>query len=249
MLQKHVSLFLLFLLPLFVLLLLRWFAATYEGFQNQQDAASVLQQAQPFFDFHGKVCDTWNQVIEAAMKSDQTSLTQEQYTQQLEAKQTPPATFVRCDTPLTASTDLQTLATHIPTLQVYQATLGFLNTEIQKIQDQTTAALQGQSQQGFADLPPSFQAPFRCTTSSNGLLQCTTQLTAVQPAAADASGSAAANQAQLLQQVQQQIQPILAALPTLQVQLQTATAGLQKLNDYKQKAESGELVNEIKIPS
>jgi hypothetical protein len=251
MLQKHIPLFLLFVLCIGALVFLRWFAATYEGFQDQQATAAGLQQIQPFFDFHGKVCDVWNQVIDAAMKSDQTSLDKEDYIQQLEARQTPAATFVRCDTPLTASTDLQTLATRIPTLQVYQNTLAFLNTEIQKILDQTTAALQGKSQESFVDLPPSFQAPFQCLSQpGSSLLQCTTQLAAVQQT--DASGSAAAQQQQqqqLLQQVLQQTSPIIAALPTLQVQLATAQAGLQKLNDYKQKAESGELVKEVNIPS
>jgi hypothetical protein len=257
MLQKRISLFLLFVLCLIILGLLRYLHATYEGFQQQQQQTVSLDtnpDAEAFFDFHGKVCDVWNQVIDAAMKSDQTPLDKEDYIQQLEAKQTPPAAFVRCETPLTASTDLQILANSIPSLQVYQNTLTFLVQEIQKILDQTTAALQGKSQESFVNLPPSFQAPFQCLQQQGtGLLQCTTQLQQVQPAAAGAATDPAANaaqqQQQLLQQILQQIQPIVAALPTLQESLQTAQTGLQKLNDYKQKAESGELVKDINVPS
>ena len=253
MLQKHVALFLLFLLALIVLFLLRYLHVTYEGFQDAQAPTTLASDpdAQAFFDFHGKVCDMWNQVIDAAMKSDQTSLSKEDYIQQLEAKQTPPATFVRC-VPLTASTDLQILASSIPSLQIYETTLSFLNQEIQKILAQTEAALQGRSQESFVDLPPSFQAPFQCQQQpGSGLLQCTTQLQQVAPAASSATGAAAASptQAELLQQVEQQIQPIAAAIPSLQQSLQTAQAGLQKLNDYKQKAESGEIYKEVKLPS
>lgn len=264
MLQKRVTLFLLFVLLLSVLLVLRYLHKTYEGFQDQQAGESLASNpdAQQFFDFHGKVCDVWKQVIDAAMKSDQTPLDKEDYIQALEAKQTPPASFVRCETALTASMDLQTLANSIPDVSLYQNTLAFLNQEIQKILAQTEAALQGTSQESFVDLPPSFQAPFQCLQQpGSGLLQCTTQLQQVQPAAAGTAASGGANgaaaaaaaaaalQQELLQQVLQQIKPVVDDLPTLQVSLQTAQAGLQKLNDYKQKAESGELVNEIKVPS
>lgn len=259
MLQKHITLFLLFIVALAILFFLAYLRATYEGFQAAQAPETLASDpdAQAFFTFHEQVCDMWNQVIDAAMKSDQTSLSKEDYVQQLEAKQSPPATFVRCDTPLTAGTDLQTLASSIPPLQVYQATLTFLNQEIQKILDQTTAALQGKSQESFVALPPSFQAPFQCSQQTGtGLLQCTTQLQQVQPAAAAGSSSspagnssAAQQQLELLQQVEQQIQPIAAAIPSMQQQLQTAKAGLQKLNDYKQKAESGEIYSEVKVPA
>jgi hypothetical protein len=261
MLQKHITLFLLFIVALAILFFLAYLRTTYEGFQAAQAPATLASDpdAQTFFTFHGQVCDMWNQVIDAAMKSDQTTLTQGDYIQQLEAKQSPPATFVRCDTSLTAGTDLQTLASSIPPLQVYQATLTFLNQEIQKILDQTTAALQGKSQESFVALPPSFQAPFQCSQQTGtGLLQCTTQLQQVQPAAAgnsspagnsSSAASAAQQQIELLQQVEQQIQPIAAAIPSMQQQLQVAKAGLQKLNDYKQKAESGEIYSEVKMPA
>lgn len=259
MLQKRITLFLLLLVSVCALVFLRYLHTTYEGFQAAQAPATLASDpdAQAFFTFHGQVCDMWNQVIDAAMKSDQTSLSKEDYIQQLEAKQSPPTTFVRCDTPLTANTDLQTLASSIPPLQVYQNTLTFLNQEIQKILDQTTAALQGKSQESFVSLPPSFQAPFQCSQQpTTGLLQCTTQLQQVQPAAAAAAGnnssaaaSAAQQQLELLQQVEQQIQPIAAAIPSLQQQLEGAQAGLQKLNDYKQKAESGEIYSEVKVPA
>lgn len=243
------------LLTLFVALiglcLLRYLHITYEGFQQQ----SVVEQlasnpsAQQFFDFHGKVCAMWSQVIDAAMKSDQTTLSQEDYVQALEAKQTPPATFVRCTPALSPSVDLQTLINSVPAVTVYTNTVTFLNTEIQKILDNTEAALQGQananSKESFVDLPPSFQAPFQCN-QQNGLLQCTTQMQSV--TSADASGTAVPDQAALLQTFLQTIDPVVAALPTLSVALQNAQTGLDKLNDYKQKAESGAIYSEVQLP-
>ena len=247
------------LLTLFVALiglcLLRYLHITYEGFQQQSvtDQLSNNSVAQQFFDFHGKVCAMWNQVIDAAMKSDQTTLSQEDYIQALEAKQTPAATFVRCTSALSPSVDLQTLIDSVPTVTIYTNTLTFLNTEIQKILDNTEAALQGQANapatESFADLPPSFQAPFNCQQQPGGLLQCTTQMQSVSPASATADASGAnADPAALLQTFLQTIDPVVTALSTLSVSLQTAQTGLDKLNDYKQKAESGAIYSEVKLP-
>jgi hypothetical protein len=66
----------------------------------------------------------------------------------------------------------------------------------------------------------------------------------VSPASADASGASAA----LLQTFLQTIDPVVTALSTLSVSLQTAQTGLDKLNDYKQKAESGAIYSEVKLP-
>ena len=246
------------LLTLFVALigmcLLRYLHITYEGFQQQSvtDQLSNNSVAQQFFDFHGKVCAMWSQVIDAAMKSDQTTLSQEDYIQALEAKQTPAATFVRCTPALSPSVDLQTLIDSVPTVTIYTNTLTFLNTEIQKILDNTEAALQGQANgnatESFADLPPSFQAPFNCQQQPGGLLQCTTQMQSVSPSSADASGTAVPDQAALLQTFLQTIDPVVTALSTLSASLQTAQTGLDKLNDYKQKAESGAIYSEVKLP-
>jgi PAS domain-containing protein len=234
---------LLFVLSLFVLVFLWYLHRTYEGFQQAADGNSLASNpdATAFFAFHGQVCDVWNQVIDAAMKSDQTTESKEDYLQALEAKQTPPASFLRCETALTANMDLQTLVNSIPDVSIYQNSLTFLNQEIQKILKQTEAALQGVSQEPFVDLPAAFQAPFDCQ-QQGATLQCTTQLQQVQP-----SGGTAAV-ATLLQQVLLQLQPITAALPTLQASLQVAQEGLQKLNAYKEKAQSGEIYNEVKVP-
>jgi hypothetical protein len=245
-----VALILLFVLALTGLCLLRYLRSTYEGFQQQSVAEQLASNpsAQQFFDFHGKVCAMWTQVIDAAMKSDQTTLSQEDYVQALEAKQTPPATFVRCTPAISTSTDLQTLINSVPAVTVYTNTITFLNTEIQKILDNTEAALQGQAnasaKESFVDLPPSFQAPFQCN-QQNGELLCTTQMQSVAPASADASG---ADPVALLQTFLQTIDPVVTALPTLSVALQTAQTGLDKLNDYKQKAESGAIYSEVKLP-
>jgi hypothetical protein len=243
------TLFLTLFVALIGLVFLWYLNTTYEGFQQQSvaDQLSTNPSAQQFFDFHGKVCAMWSQVIDAAMKSDQTTLSQEDYVQALEAKQKPPATFVRCSPSLSPSTDLQTLIASVPSLDVYKATLTFLNTEIQKILDNTEAALQGQTNapatESFADLPPSFQAPFNCQQQPGGVLQCTTNLQNVAPA--DASG---ADPAALLQTFLQTIDPVVTAIPTLSTSLQNAQTGLDKLNDYKQKAESGAIYSEVKLP-
>jgi hypothetical protein len=260
MLQKlRAAIPLTLLLTLFValigLLLLRYLHSTYEGFQQQSvaDQLAANPSAQQFFDFHGKVCAMWSQVIDAAMKSDQTTLSQEDYVQALEAKQTPPVTFVRCVPALSPSVDLQTLIASVPAVDVYTNTLAFLNTEIQKILDNTEAALQGQANgnanESFADRPPSIQAPFNCQQQPGGLLQCTTQMQSVAPASASADASGAnADPAALLQTFLQTIDPVVTALSSLSASLQTAQTGLDKLNDYKQKAESGAIYSEVKLP-
>lgn len=185
---------------------------------------------QTFYAWHSAFCNTWNDVIDNAMKVDQTSMSKDDYIQTLATKQG--TQFPTCSSVITANPDpillLPLLSGSSTPSQLYKNALQYMGTEISKIKQTTEAALQGMppSVDTFIDTPP--QAPCTCTPESAKTTQA--KQVAIQKII------------QILQVFNQQI-------PALQGQLTVVQTGVQDLNSYKQKAESGDLIKEINIPN
>jgi len=178
----------------------------------------------------------WNEVIQKSMQSDQTTLTQPQYVQQLEQAQTPPVPLLRCDTALSDDTSPDILLAVMPTsIDVYANTLAFLNTTSTGMITKLEGALQG-TIEGFAP----FQATLTCT-QNGASLTCSGSVP-------DPSGASGPNQA-LIAEILQRAATINEAVPDVQAAYASAQANIAKLKDYSDKAQNGTLINEVNIPS
>lgn len=77
----------------------QWRRELFADFQPQPPSLKTSQEFQAFLTFHGTVCAMWNEVIQKSTQSDQTTLTQPQYVQQLEQAQTPLSPFFAATRP------------------------------------------------------------------------------------------------------------------------------------------------------
>lgn len=208
----------------------------FADFQPQPPSLKTSQEFQAFLTFHGTVCAMWNEVIQKSMQSDQTTLTQPQYVQQLEQAQTPPVPLLRCDTALSDDTPPAILLAVMPTsMDVYANTLAFLNTTSTAMITKLEGALQG-TIDGFAP----FQATLTCTQNGSSLT-CSGSVP-------DASGASGPSQA-LIAEILQRAATINEAVPDVQAAYASAQANIAKLKDYSDKAQNGTLINEVNIPS
>jgi len=196
------------------------------------------KQFQAFLTFHGTVCDMWNEVIQKAMDSDQTTLSKADYIRQLEP---PNMAFIQCAATLTATTDPATLLQEIPTtMDPYRNTLTFLITKTTDMITKLEGGLHGITEQ-FAP----FQATVTCANGTCTGPNITCTATDGTASVTDASGSPQA----LLQQVLDRIGPILEGVPDIQTLYTQAQANIAKLKEYSEQAQNGTLVNQVSLPS
>ena len=195
---------------------------------------------QSFLQFHGTVCDMWNEVVQKSMDSDQTTLTKAAYIQQMEQAIQPPMTLIQCASTLSATTDPATLLQEIPTtIDPYKNTLTFLVSKTTSMLTKLEGALQGTIEQ-FAP----YQATVSCDPTSQ-TCQGSNITCSISGDAVDASG----NNQQLLQQVLDRIGPILEGVSDIQPLYSQAQTNIAKLKEYSGKAQDGSLVNDVNIPS
>ena len=195
---------------------------------------------QSFLQFHGTVCDMWNEVVQKSMDSDQTTLTKAAYIQQMEQAIQPPMTLIQCASTLSATTDPATLLQEIPTtIDPYKNTLTFLVSKTTSMLTKLEGALQGTIEQ-FAP----YQATVSCDPTTQ-TCQGSNITCSISGDAVDASG----NNQQLLQQVLDRIGPILEGVSDIQPLYSQAQTNIAKLKEYSGKAQDGSLVNDVNIPS
>jgi len=194
------------------------------------NTVAQIPEFKPFYDWHQQFCGVWDKVIDNAMKVDQTSETKDNYIAMLETQEN--AVFPRCDPILTANpAQPQAIVPLIPsTPDTYDAAILYMGKEISKIKQQTEAALQGQSpasSEAFEDVPPPSahcsptcipETPEEKETRQDALLKIRQALIAFNP-----------------------------SIPKLQGKLAIIQSGLNDLNAYKERAQSGEIVKDIKI--
>ena len=203
---------------------------------------------QSFLQFHGTVCDMWNEVVQKSMDSDQTTLSKAAYIQQMEQAIQPPMTLIQCASTLTATTDPATLLEEIPTtIDPYKNTLTFLMTKTTSMLAKLEGALQGTIEQF---------APYQATVSCDPSTQTCQGSNITCSISGDASGNANNtnnannnNNQVLLQQVLDRIGPILEGVSDIQPLYAQAQANIAKLKEYSGKAQDGSLVNDVNIPS
>ena len=199
---------------------------------------------QSFLQFHGTVCDMWNEVVQKSMDSDQTTLSKAAYIQQMEQAIQPPVTLIQCASTLTATTDPATLLEEIPTtMDPYTNTLTFLVSKTTSMLTKLEGALQGKIEQ-FAP----YQATVSCDPTSQ-TCQGSNITCSISGDAVDASGNANnANNQVLLQQVLDRIVPLVEGISDIQPLYLQAQANITKLKEYSGKAQDGSLVNDVNIP-
>jgi len=204
---------------------------------------------QSFLQFHGTVCDMWNEVVQKSMDSDQTTLSKAAYIQQMEQAIQPPVTLIQCASTLTDTTDPATLLQEIPTtIDPYKNTLTFLINKTTSMLTKLEGALQGNIEQ-FAP----YQATVSCdptTQSCQGSnITCSISNDASGNANNTNSASGNANNQVLLQQILDRIGPILEGVSDIQPLYAQAQTNIAKLKEYSGKAQDGSLVNDVNIPS
>lgn len=204
---------------------------------------------QSFLQFHGTVCDMWNEVVQKSMDSDQTTLSKAAYIQQMEQAIQPPVTLIQCASTLTATTDPATLLEEIPTtMDPYTNTLTFLVSKTTSMLTKLEGALQGKIEQF---------APYQATVSCDPTSQTCQGSNITCSISGDASGNSAnsvdasgnANNQVLLQQVLDRIVPLVEGISDIQPLYAQAQANITKLKEYSGKAQDGSLVNDVNIPS
>lgn len=204
---------------------------------------------QSFLQFHGTVCDMWNEVVQKSMDSDQTTLSKAAYIQQMEQAIQPPVTLIQCASTLTATTDPATLLEEIPTtMDPYTNTLTFLVSKTTSMLTKLEGALQGKIEQF---------APYQATVSCDPTSQTCQGSNITCSISGDASGNSTnsvdasgnANNQVMLQQVLDRISPILEGVSDIQPLYAQAQTNITKLKEYSGKAQDGSLVNDVNIPS
>jgi hypothetical protein len=220
----------------------QWRRELFANFQPPPPSLKTNQEFQAFLSFHGTVCAMWNEVIQKSMQSDQTTLTQPQYVQQLEQALIPPIPLLRCDTALSDDTSPDILLTVMPTsIDVYANTLAFLNMKTTSMLTKLEGALQGNIE-GFAP----FQATLTCNQNGSSL----TCSGSADPSGSDPSGASPSEpNPVLIAEILQRAATINEAVPDVQAAYASAQANIAKLKDYSNKAQDGTLVNEVNIPS
>jgi hypothetical protein len=221
----------------------QWRRELFANFQPPPPSLKTSQEFQAFLSFHGTVCAMWNEVIQQSMQSDQTTLSQPQYVQQLEQAQKPPVPLLRCDTALSDDTPPDILLTVMPTsIDVYANTLTFLNTTSTGMLTKLEGALQGNIE-GFAP----FQATLTCNQNGSSL---TCSGSVPDASGSDPSGSdPSRSNPVLIAEILQRAATINEAVPDVQAAYASAQANIAKLKDYSNKAQNGTLINEVNIPS
>jgi hypothetical protein len=231
---------------------LRWNDTPPEPFEDVQQPSSPTQQPKSplatnedykaFFEWQTTFCNTWNKVIEQSMSIDNYKGNTVDYVKKLQSQQN--KTFVKCYDEITADPEPLIIQTKISTVELYLSTMNFMAAKIASILQKTKDALAGNPQkEGFED-------------TQQGQCGCLSPDTtaALQDMANNATAIAAkkAEEEQRLKKaitsILSQIKPIVKDKGSLDGQLAIINKGLIELLEYKRKAESGELVNDIKIP-
>jgi hypothetical protein len=217
----------------------------YEGFDLpnfSQPSIDLSKNADfmTFLQFNQQVCTMWEEVLADIMKNDQVSqpveerLPKEQYVLQLEQGYSALAKFVKCQ-PFDQTSTLSVLLAAIPeSTQVYNDTFAFLNKEISDTLEKLHSALDSAnvSVSAFANYEP-FE-------------DCKAAVAAA--TAAKTSPSVQDLQLQQQQQTSQvlaRVRAILIELPTLKIGLQAVVTKYNELKRYKERADSGDIVNDI----
>ena len=192
-------------------------------------------------------CPVWNSMIQQALKSEQTSLTQEKYIQQIEAINK--ITLYNCNVIYPDKPDPEFLLKNLPNnADTFKTTLSFMNTQIATIKQQTAGALQGipPSPPSSSSQPEGFSLMGYREHFTNVMAKCetsgTTVVCSIPLTSPDAIKSlkTAIGRLKVLNSV---------ISTTLQQELATVKAGLADLNATKQSAEDGSIVGKVNMPS
>lgn len=185
-----------------------------------------------FYEWHTYFCTTWNKVIEQSMSTDNYKGSAVDYVTNLEQSQS--KQFVKCYSEITADPDPLALEYNkIPTVELYLSTMNYMASKIASILQKTKDALAGKPQsEGFDNCP--------CLSPETvAALEAVTQKSKTDEKA----------KANAIKNILSQIKPIVKDKASLDGQLVIINKGLTELLEYKRKAETGEIVNDIKIPS
>lgn len=184
-----------------------------------------------FYDWHTSFCTTWNKVIEQSMSTDNYKGSTVDYVTDLEQSQS--KQFVKCYSEITADPEPLVIESNkIPTVELYLSTMNYMASKIASILQKTKDALAGKPQSEGFDCPclsPETVASLNAITKN--------------------SATEAENKAKAITKILAQIKPIVKDKASLDGQLAIINRGLNELLEYKRKAESGEIINDIKIPS
>ena len=187
------------------------------------------QDYQTFYAWHRQFCEVWTKVITQSMNVDQTTLSQADYIQKLQTSQN--KIFVQCNPAITPNPDPITIVTLIPDKpDTYLATLNYMSTRISTILTDTEKALRGEAPSVKTD---GFANPTVSTQTCS--VPCPPDVLVARTRA--------------LEEVRAKVKRFNPSIQTLKGQLRIVETGLRDLEAYKQRAESGEIVKDIKITS
>lgn len=180
---------------------------------------------QEFYKWHSSFCEIWMKVIDQSMKVDQTTLSAKEYIQKLESSQN--SKFIKCSPEITRDPDPIAVIPLIPDKpDLYLATLNYMSQRISSIKETTERALRGE----------------RPTVPEEGFTNTQTCSIPCPPDTLKARAMA-------ITEIHERVKRFNPSIQTLVGQLQIVESGLRDLERYKQRAESGELINDINIKS
>ena len=164
-------------------------------------------------------------VIDQSMKVDQTTLSAKEYIKKLESSQN--SKFIKCSPEITRDPDPIAVIPLIPDKpDLYLATLNYMSQRISSIKETTERALRGE----------------RPTVPEEGF-------TSTQSCSIPCPPDTLKARAMAITEIHERVKRFNPSIQTLVGQLQIVESGLRDLERYKQRAESGELINDINIKS
>jgi hypothetical protein len=208
---------------------------------------STNEDYRSFFDWHSRFCQTWNKVIEQSMSVDNYKGNTVDYVKNLQSQQN--KIFVKCYDEITADPEPFVIENKISTVELYLSTMNFMATKITSILQKTKDALAGNPQkESFEDISKGQQQQGQCGCLTPDVL------VALQKMANTVNTEEAKKQDEdqklkrAIANILSKIKPIVKDKASLNGQLTIINKGLNELLEYKRKAETGQIKDDIKIP-
>lgn len=212
--------------------------------QRPKSPLATNEDYKAFFEWHSNFCKVWNKVIDQSIAVDNYKGTQVDYVNGLQSKQK--TIFVKCYDEITADPDLFEIETKIPSVQLYLSTMNFMAAKIGSMLQKTKDALEGNPQkEAFEDMPQ--QNSEKCACLSPKDVESVKNISNTVESIEIKKKEEEDRRKKALVSILSQIKPIVRDKATLEGQLTIVNNGLIELLEYKRKAETGEIQNDIKI--
>jgi hypothetical protein len=193
---------------------------------------SAKQKYQEFKQFHDSFCTIWTDILDKGRTVNQAPPSREDFLKEIEEKEE--KKFVNCGTVLPVDFIPAVILQSLPTsLIAYDNSLEYAIKEIDTIQKQTASALQGNApQQIKQDAKHDMPSQNTGSDKKEGFRTLENE-----------------NTESIYRKINSELDKLLSEKQSLLSKMETVRKGLDALTKLQQRAQSGEIVKDINIPS